>query len=94
MRPTDPTPPRLPLRAWCALACCAGVLAACSKPAPPTDRPPEPQAAATAPTAATAPARGALEDYIQSPQDKARAVEPAVLDAAKQQDQAIDAQSQ
>jgi len=58
---------------------------ACSKPEPPKkDQPPEPQAAAR---------DTALRDMIQAPQDKARAVEPAVLDAAKKQDDAIEAQT-
>jgi hypothetical protein len=67
----------------------ASALGACSNPTPPADQPPAPQASAT-----PAAQRGALEEVIQAPQDKARAVEPAVMEAAKQQDQAIDAQSQ
>lgn len=76
---------------------CLWLLAACGHPTPPTDAPPAPQSATAAPPAAagsTAPARSGLDDIIQTPQDKARAVEPAVIDAAKQQEQAIDAQAQ
>lgn len=57
-------------------------LAACSKPTPPDkDQPPEPRATA-------------LRDAIQAPINKAKAAEPQVLDAAKQQQADIDAQTQ
>ena len=57
------------------------VLAACSKPAPPDkDQPPEPKATA-------------LRDYMQAPINKAKAVQPQVLEAAKQQSADIDAQT-
>lgn len=56
---------------------------ACSKPEPPDkEQPPEPQAQATE-----------LRDAIQAPIDRARTVEPAVLDAAQQQRDEIDAQT-
>lgn len=56
-------------------------LTACSKPTPPDkDQPPEPKATA-------------LRDYMQAPINKAKAVEPQVLEAAKQQDADIDAQT-
>ncbi|MGN6512619.1 MAG: hypothetical protein ACTHKZ_03480 [Lysobacteraceae bacterium] len=56
-------------------------LAACSKPTPPDkDQPPEPKATG-------------LRDTIQAPIDKAKAVEPQVLDAARQQQAEIDAQT-
>nr|WP_144816980.1 hypothetical protein [Lysobacter ruishenii] len=66
-------------------ACVTLPLSACSRPEPPDkERPPEPQA--------TAPARHTeLRDAIQAPQDKARAVEGAVEDAAKAQRAAIEA---
>ena len=85
--------PRPPIRAaqpprhvaTALLACIALVSAACSRPGPPEkERPPEPQA--------SAPARHTeLRDAIQAPQDKARAVEGAVDDAAKAQRKAIEA---
>jgi hypothetical protein len=57
---------------------------ACSKPEPPKkERPPEPQAQDAT----------QLRDAIQAPIDRAKAVEPQVLDAAKQQADAIDAQT-
>lgn len=63
------------------------LLTACSRPEPPDkERPPEPQAAARAPARHTG-----LRDAIQAPQDKARAVEAAVDDAAKAQRSAIEA---
>ena len=59
-------------------------LSACSKPArPEKERPPEPQAEEAT----------ELRDAIQRPIDRAKAVEPAVLDAAKQQYAAIEAQT-
>ncbi len=58
---------------------------ACSKPEPPKkEQPPEPQAHAQA---------TGLRDAIQAPIDRARMVEPAVLDAAQAQRDAIDAQT-
>jgi hypothetical protein len=69
--------------ALCALLLCA---AACSKPEPPpTDQPPEPQAQAQQATE--------VRDAIQRPIDRAKAVEPQVLDAARQQQADIDAQT-
>lgn len=67
------------------LACGALLVVACSRPEPPEkERPPEPQA--------SAPERHTeLRDAIQAPQDKARAVEAAVDDAAKAQRAAIEA---
>ena len=57
---------------------------ACSKPEPPKkERPPEPQAQHDT----------QLRDAIQAPIDRAKALEPQVLDAAKQQQDAIDAQT-
>ena len=59
-------------------------LSACSKPAKPDkERPPEPKAEDAT----------ELRDTIQRPIDRAKAVEPQVLDAAKQEDAAIDAQT-
>ena len=56
-------------------------LAACSKPTPPDkDQPPEPKATA-------------LRDYMQAPINKAKAAQPQVLEAAKQQAADIDAQT-
>ena len=66
--------------ALCAIALVAA-LAACRREPPPTERPPEPQAQA----------HTGLRDAIQAPQDKARAVEGAVEDAAKAQRDAIEA---
>jgi len=55
--------------------------AACSKPEPPEkEKRPVPQATD-------------LRDAIQAPIDRAKAVEPAVLDAAKKQQDQIDAQT-
>jgi len=57
---------------------------ACSKPEPPKkEQPPEPQAEQHA----------ELRDTIQKPIDRANAVEGQVLDAAKQQQDDIDAQT-
>jgi hypothetical protein len=64
------------------LLCCVLALAACRREPPPTERPPEPQAAA---------AHTELRDAIQAPQDKARAVQKTVHDAASQQQAQIDA---
>jgi len=59
-------------------------LSACHKPAKPEkERPPEPKAEEAT----------ELRDMIQKPIDRAKTVEPQVLDAAKQQDAAIDAQT-
>ncbi|NUS39166.1 MAG: hypothetical protein HOQ02_09110 [Lysobacter sp.] len=59
-------------------------LAACNKPSPPEkDQPPKPKAEQAT----------ALRDAIQAPINKAKAVEPQVLDAAKRQAADIDAQA-
>jgi|GEM_PF-504298 hypothetical protein len=59
-------------------------LSACSKPArPEKERPPEPKAEDAT----------ELRDMIQKPIDRAKAVEPQVLDAKAQQDAAIEAQT-
>jgi hypothetical protein len=56
--------------------------AACSKPEPPEkEKRPVPRA------------NTHLRDAIQAPIDRAKAVEPAVLDAAKKQQDQIDAQT-
>ncbi|AKC88318.1 hypothetical protein WQ53_09540 [Pseudoxanthomonas suwonensis] len=66
-----------------ALVLCAVALAACRAEPPPTERPPEPQAQA----------HTELRDAIQAPQDKARAVEQTLQEAAeRQQAQAEDAE--
>jgi hypothetical protein len=58
---------------------------ACSKPEPPDkEQPPEPQAAEQ---------HTQLRDAIQAPIDRAKAVSPAVQDAAQQQRDQIDAQT-
>ena len=58
---------------------------ACNKPEPPKkEQPPKPQAAEQ---------HTELRDAIQAPIDRAKAVEPQVIDAAKQQEDAIDAQT-
>ncbi len=58
---------------------------ACNKPKPPKkEQPPTPQAVEQ---------HTELRDAIQAPIDRAKAVEPQVIDAAKQQDDAIDAQT-
>jgi len=63
---------------------------ACSKPEPPEkEQPPEPQAQAQAPIET----HTELRDAIQAPIDRAKAVEPKVLDAAKKQRDEIDAQT-
>jgi PBP1b-binding outer membrane lipoprotein LpoB len=71
-----------------ALSCAAVgalLLTACSKPEPPKkEQPPEPQAHVHATE---------LRDAIRAPIERAKAVEPAVLDAAQQQRDAIDAQT-
>ena len=69
-----------PVAALSLLLACAG----CSKPEPPKkEQPPDPQAAQAT----------ELRDAIQRPIERAKAVEPVVLDAAKQQQDAIDAQT-
>jgi len=61
------------------------MLAACSRPEPPEkERPPVPKAGAQT-------RHTELRDAIQAPQDKARAVEGAVDEAAKAQREAIEA---
>jgi hypothetical protein len=58
---------------------------ACNKPEPPKkEQPPTPKAVEQ---------HTELRDAIQAPIDKAKAVEPQVIDAAKQQEDAIDAQT-
>ena len=58
---------------------------ACSKPEPPDkEQPPEPQAVEQ---------HTQLRDAIQAPIDRAKAVSPAVQDAAQQQRDQIDAQT-
>jgi len=75
------------LIALTALLLCA---AACSRPEPPpTDQPPEPQARQPG---GQRQATG-LRDAIQRPIDRAKAVEPQVLDAARQQQADIEAQT-
>jgi hypothetical protein len=73
----------------------AGVLSlllacsACSKPEPPKkDQPPEPQAQAS-----PAETHTELRDAMQAPINRAKAVEPEVLDEAKKQQADIDAQT-
>ena len=57
---------------------------ACSKPEPPKkEQPPKPRAEQAT----------ELRDAIQRPIERAKAVEPAVLDAAQKQQDAIDAQT-
>lgn len=59
-------------------------LSACSKPTQPDkERPPEPKSQDAT----------ELRDMIQKPIDRAKAVEPQVLDAKAQQDAAIEAQT-
>jgi hypothetical protein len=61
---------------------------ACSKPEPPKkEQPPEPQAQAPVET------HTELRDAIQAPINRAKAVEPEVLDAAKKQRDESDAQT-
>jgi hypothetical protein len=63
------------------------VIAACSKPQPPDkEQPPQPQAA-------QAETHTELRDAIRAPIDRAKAVSPAVLDAAQKQRDDIDAQT-
>lgn len=75
---------RLDLRIAVVSLLLAGV--ACKKPEPPDkEQPPEPKATEQQATE--------LRDAIQAPIDRAKAVEPAVLDAAKKQQDDIDAQT-
>ena len=77
-------PPTLPAHAIArasALALCMLVLAACRTEPPPADQPPEPQVRADT----------GLRDAIQAPQDKARAVEKTLQDAAESQKAQADA---
>ena len=70
------------LRILVIAAALSTVSAACSKPEPPEkEKRPVPQANTD------------LRDAIQAPIDRAKAVEPAVLDAAKKQQDQIDAQT-
>ena len=75
----------MPVGALSLLLACS----ACSKPEPPKkDQPPEPQAQ-TAPVET----HTELRDANQAPINRAKAVEPEVLDAAKKQQDDIDAQA-
>ena len=78
------------IRCLCLLALSLGTTACMPEP-PPTDQPPEPQAAVATPAAEQ---HTELRDAIQAPQDKARAVEGQVEQAADAQRDAIDAQTQ
>jgi len=77
-------------RCLCLVALLSGA-AACMPEPPPTDKPPEPQAAVATPAAEQ---HTELRDAIHAPQDKARAVEGQVEQAADAQRDAIDAQAQ
>jgi hypothetical protein len=75
------------------LPACAAllVLVGCDKPQPPpTERPPEPQAATRVPATAD---HTALRDAIRAPQDRARAVEDVTLEAADRRRAEIEAQT-
>jgi hypothetical protein len=79
---------------------CVLALAACSKPEPPDkDRPPAPKAEASAEEQAAWDASKRekpateLNDAIQAPINKAKAVEGTVLEQGKQQSADIDAQT-
>ncbi len=77
--------------AWFPVAALSLLLAGagCSKPEPPKkEQPPDPQAEQATDAQSTG-----LRDAIQRPIDRAKAVEPTVLEAAKQQQDAIDAQT-
>ena len=69
------------LRHACLPMLCLAALAACRPEPPPTEQPPEPQAQA----------HTELRDAIQAPQDKARAVEKTLQDAADSQKAQADA---
>jgi hypothetical protein len=74
-------------------AACAALLAlaGCDKPEPPpTERPPEPQAAARV---AATPDHTALRRAIDAPQDRARAVEEVTLEAADRRRAELEEQS-
>lgn len=71
-------------RTACLVLTLAG-LAACKPEPPPTDEPPEPQAAAAGSTG--------LRDAIQKPIDQAKAIEETVQEAADKNSAAIDAAS-
>ncbi len=87
-----PCLPRLSLLPVAALSTVL-LCAACSRPeAPPTDQPPEPQAA-QAQADPYQQTHSELNDAIQRPINKAKAVESTVLDAADQQRADIDAQT-
>lgn len=77
-------------RCLCLAVLLSGVVA-CKPEPPPADKPPEPQAAVATPAAEQ---HTELRDAIQAPQDKARAVEGQVEQAADAQRDAIDAQAQ
>ncbi|MBP3983641.1 hypothetical protein J5837_04305 [Pseudoxanthomonas helianthi] len=77
-------------RCLCLVALLSGAVA-CKPEPPPADKPPEPQAAVATPAAEQ---HTELRDAIQAPQDKARAVEGQVEQAADAQRDAIDAQAQ
>jgi len=65
-------------------------LAGCDKPEPPpTERPPEPQAAARV---AATPDHAALRRAIDAPQERAREVEDVTLEAAERRRAEIEAQ--
>lgn len=72
-------------RSACLVLSLAG-LAACKPEPPPTDEPPEPQAAAAGNTE--------LRDAIQKPIDQAKAVEGTVQESADKQSAEIDAATQ
>ncbi len=74
---------------WLAACVALLALAGCEKPEP-TERPPEPQAAARVPATAD---HTALRDAIQAPQDRARAVEDVTLEAADRRRAEIEAQT-
>lgn len=79
------------------VTCClllALASAACSRPQPPDpERPPEPQAQQHPERPRTETQHTELRDAIQRPIEKAKGVEAQLLDAAKQQQADIDAQT-
>lgn len=81
----------IPVLRHALLAVTLGGIAACTPQPPPTDKPPEPQAAAATPAAEQ---HTELRDAIQAPQDKARATEDQVQQAADAQRAVIEAQAQ